>query len=61
MFTGEVEVGKSYSRGARKGKQGRGTGGKVPVFGLLKRNGKAYTVIIPDTKSDTLLPIIEKN
>ena len=36
----------------------RGALGKVPVFGLLKRNGKVYTVIIPNAKTDTLLPII---
>ena len=32
----------------------------MPVFGLLKRNGKVYTVIIPNAKSDTLLPIIRQ-
>ena len=38
----------------------RGALGKVPVFGLLKRNGKVYTVIIPNAKTDTLLPIIRQ-
>ncbi len=38
-FAGEVEVDGSYLGGARKGKRGRGAGGKVPVFGLLKRGG----------------------
>ncbi|AJI53557.1 IS1595 family transposase [Francisella philomiragia] len=60
MFTGEIEVDESYFGGTRKGKRGLGAGGKVPVFGLLKRNGKVYTVIIPDAKSDTLLPIIRE-
>ena len=60
MFTGEVEVDESYFGGTRKGKRGRGAGGKVPVFGLLKRNGIVYTVVIPDAKSDTLLPIIRE-
>jgi transposase len=32
----------------------------VPVFGLLKRNGKVYTVVIPDAKANTLLPIIRE-
>lgn len=27
------------------------------VFGLLKRNGKVYTIIVLDTKSCTLLPV----
>ncbi|KFJ41924.1 IS1595 family transposase [Francisella philomiragia] len=60
MFTGEIEVDESYFGGSRKGKRGRGASGKVPVFGLLKRNGKVYTVIIPDAKSNTLLPIIRE-
>ena len=51
---------KAYFRGTRKGKRGRGADGKVPVFGLLKKNGKVYTVIITDAKSDALLPIIRE-
>ena len=34
-FAGEVEVDESYFGGRRKGKRGRGSAGKVPVFGLL--------------------------
>ena len=37
----------SYFGGRRKGKRGRGAAGKVPVFGLLKRNGKVYAAMIP--------------
>lgn len=33
-------------------------GGKTAVFGILKRNGKVYTVVVKDTKKDTLMPII---
>ena len=29
-----------------------------PVFGLLKRNGKVYTQIVPDVKRETLMKII---
>ena len=57
---GEIEVDESYFGGRRKGKRGRGAGGKVPVFGLLKRGGRVYTKIIPDARSDTLIPIIER-
>ncbi|OAM32004.1 hypothetical protein A7P96_04405 [Eikenella sp. NML03-A-027] len=32
--------------GGRKGKRSLGTAGKVVVFGLLKRNGKVYTVTV---------------
>ena len=60
MFEGEVEADESYFGGRRKGKRGRGAGGKVPVFGLLKRNGSVFTVIVPDAKTKTLLPIIRE-
>jgi len=60
MFGGEIEVDESYFGGKRKGKRGRGAAGKTPVFGLLKRGGKVYTKIIPDTSSETLMPIIKR-
>ncbi len=60
LLAGEVEIDESYFGGKRKGKRGRGATGKVPVFGLLKRNGKVYAVIIPDAKSQTLMPIIRQ-
>jgi transposase len=60
LLEGEVEADESYFGGRRKGKRGRGAAGKVPVFGLLKRNGKVYTVVIPDAKTETLIPIIRE-
>lgn len=57
---GEVEVDESCFGGVRKGKRGRGAAGKVAVFGLHKRGGKVYTAIIPNTKTETLLPIIQE-
>ncbi len=42
FLSGEIEVDESYFGGYRKGKRGRGSAGKVPVFGLLKRGGKVY-------------------
>ena len=56
---GEVEVDESYF-GARRvrGKRGRGAGNKTPVFGLLKRQGKVYTEIVPDCRKATLQAII---
>ena len=62
-LTGEAEVDESYfgarrKRGFRgKLKRGRGTQ-KQPVFGILKRNGKVYTEIIPNCKKSTLQGII---
>jgi transposase len=60
LMRGEIEVDESYFGGHRKGKRGRGAAGKVAVFGLLKRQGKVHVVIIPDARSDTLIPIIRK-
>ena len=45
--------------GHRKGKRGRGAGGKIPMFGLLKRGGKVYAKVIPVAKGKTLKAIIE--
>jgi transposase len=58
-YSGEVEVDESYF-GARRvrGKRGRGASGKTIVFGLLKRDGKVYTEIVPDCKKATLQAII---
>ena len=60
MMAGEIELDESYFGGRRKGKRGRGAGGKVPVFGLLKRDGYVHTVIIPNASSQTLFPIIRE-
>jgi transposase len=59
-LSGEVEADESYFGGVRKGRRGRGASGKVAVFGLLKRGGKVYTAIIPNAKTETILPIIEE-
>ena len=42
LLAGEIEVDESYFGGHRKGKHGRGAADTVPVFGLLKRQGKVY-------------------
>ena len=60
MFEGEIEADESYFGGARKGKRGRDAAGKIAVFGFLKRNGKVYTVIVPNAQPATLLPIIRE-
>jgi transposase len=58
QFCGKIELDESYFGGVRKGKRGRGSAGKVPVFGILKRGGKVYTQTIENTKAGTLMPII---
>lgn len=60
LLEGEIEIDESYFGGRRKGKRGRGSGGKIPVFGLLKRKGKVYTKVISDVKTATLMPIIHR-
>jgi transposase len=59
-LSGEIEADESYF-GARRvrGKRGRGAKGKVPVFGLLKRNGKVYTTIVKNCNRKQLMPIIK--
>ena len=42
IFDGQVELDESYFSDVRKGKHGRGGGGKVVVFGILKRGCKVY-------------------
>ena len=60
IFEGSVELDESYFGGWRKGRRGRGAAGKVVVFGILKRNGRIYTVVVDNAKSETLLPVIKK-
>ena len=60
LMAGEIEVDESYFGGHRKGKRGRGAAGKVPVFEPLKRSGKVHVVIVPNARSDTLIPIIRE-
>ena len=58
-FHGEIEVDESCFGGHRKGNRGRGAGGKVPVFGILKRGGRVYTQIIPNASAAALMPIMK--
>ena len=60
VFEGPVELDESYFGGRRKGRHGRGVAGKVVVFGILKRNGRVYTVVVDNAKSDTLMPVIKQ-
>jgi len=58
-FSGEVEVDESsFSARRVRGKKGRGTGGKTIVFGILERQGKIYTEIVPNASKKPLQPVI---
>ena len=54
VFEGPVELDESYFGGRRKGRRGRGSAGKVVVFGILKRNGRVYTVVVDLFYNQTL-------
>ena len=58
-LNGEVDAG-VISVESEKGKRCREASGKVTVFGLLKRSGKVVIAIVPNTRAETLLPIIEE-
>jgi len=71
MFAGEIEVPsrrlfqspagqRMRATSAANVKVSVGAAGKIPVFDILKRGGRVYTKIIPDAKSATLIPIIER-
>ncbi len=57
-FKGEVELDESYFGGKGKGRRGRGTA-KIPVFGILKRNGRVYTQVIRNATKPEIRPIIK--
>lgn len=57
---GLVEADESYFGGRRKGNRGRGAFNKQAVFGILERNGRVYTAIVPDVTAKTLFEHIQK-
>jgi len=60
LLGGEIELDESYFGGKRKGKRGRGAAGKVPVFGILERNGVVQVTVVPDVTAETLLGLTVK-
>jgi len=59
-LSGEVEVDESYFGGKRKGKRGRGAAGKVPVFGILEREGRVFVEVLPTTRARDVLALTVK-
>ena len=55
LLKGEVEADESYFGGRRKGKRGRGAANKIPVFGILERNGIVSVDVVPNVGAKTLL------
>ena len=54
-LSGEVEMDETYFGGRRKGKRGRGAKGKIPVFGILEREGKVKVEIVRDVSAESIL------
>ena len=60
LLGGEIELDESYFGGRRKGNRGRGAAGKVPVFGVLERQGKVRVTVVPDVSAKTLIGLTVK-
>jgi len=60
LLNGEIEMDESYFGGRRKGNRGRGAAGKVPVFGILERNGRVSVEAVPNVKAETVLGLTVK-
>lgn len=60
LLDGEIELDESYFGGRRKGPRGRGAAGKVPVFGILERNGKVLVTVVPNVTAETLIGLTVK-
>lgn len=70
VLSGEVEIDETFVGGKNKNRhkdkkvekcQGRSFKDKVPVFGILERNGKVIAKVVPNTQAKTLVPIVRKN
>lgn len=60
LMKGEIELDESYFGGRRKGNSGRGTAGKIPVFGILERNGKVFVTVVPNVTAQTMIVLTVK-
>jgi len=60
LLDGEIELDEAYFGGRRKGNRGRGAAGKVPVFGILERDGLVHVNVVPDVSAATLLKLTIK-
>jgi transposase-like protein len=56
----DVEVDESYfGPKSQEGKRGRGSERKVPVVGVVERNGRIHTEVAPNASKKTLQTIVE--
>lgn len=60
LLGGEFELDEAYFGGRRKGNRSRGAPGKVPVFGILEREGHVHVSVVLDVSAATLLKLTVK-
>ena len=61
IFNGEVEIDEIYVGGKRHGTRSRGASGKTAVFGIVQRQGKVMTKVVPNAKRSTINHLITQN
>ena len=70
ILSGEVEIDETFVGGKNKNRhkdkkvekcQGRSFKDKVPVFGILERNGRVVAKVVPNTQANTLVPIVKQH
>jgi transposase len=59
-FTKQVECDETFIGGKISRKEGF-LSNKTVVFGMLERNGKVMTKVVPDRRSGTLMPLVKQN
>jgi len=58
---GTIECDETYVGGKHRGKRGRGSENKTPVFGMVARGGDLRSMPVKDVKRNTLKPIIDRH
>ena len=67
VLDNEIEMDETFIGGKNKNRhankkikqsQGRSCKGKVPVFGMIERNGKVVARVVPSTSTKDLMPVI---
>lgn len=61
LLKGTVEVDETYVGGKKKGKRGRGSLNKTPVFGAVQRRGRLTITPVNNTRRSTLEPLINSS
>jgi transposase-like protein len=61
ILKGHVEADETYVGGYRAGKRGRGAAGKTIVMGMIERDGRLTTEVIPNIKKATLQEVVNRN